>query len=259
LRVVPAAKDVDDVPPTGPRTKRSRRRSIAHPEVKKSASEPLPEKLTIFIIGPNRFASLPVERTKDEIKDEQDRHWNQGQSDNGTSSNARPKRRVQHPDGHSRDASPLHRFAELVALLDGESDSELDGGVDLADTDTVTDTGDISTISTLPSPTLNNSIPVPATDSITFPKHPHLFQRRPHLLDPFEPNIHAVCSDTATDGWSETGEDRSRQMPWEEDDWEERRMFGVRALSWSRTRVVAGYKQGKMLLMGEEGGVVRYF
>lgn len=117
----------------------------------------------------------------------------------------------------------MHPLAQRVAPLDPDD-------TDLEDNDHI----DKSATALIPTPACSKSIK-PHTSSPPKLVHPaafHSHQNKPAL------------SEIAIHGGSETSADFSRQMPWEEDNWAERKVWGVRCLSWTRTRLALRYTQG---------------
>jgi hypothetical protein len=179
----------------------------------------------------NRFAALAVERTEDEddheYNIEQDRYH-----DSEDSSNVSPASPlVARADDHPEKCFSLHPLAELVALLDDETDSDLDASDLEDDFDAYSASAPVSSMA----------------ETITTP-----WQLHPPSVDRHGTN--AARSDYARDGGSHTTQDKSRQMPWEEDDWTARKTLGVRALGWTRTRMLWRCTQGEKLelFVGEE-------
>ena len=175
----------------------------------------------------NRFAALDVERTKDEDEDEDD-HEHKNKQDQYYDSAKNPSDSLAWPlheraDDYTEQSSSPHALADLVALLDNNNtDGDLDatGSEDGSSDDSA-------------------SAPVSPTAKICMdPWQLHT----PHLG---RHETSAFCSDHAIDGGSQTAEDVSRHMPWEEDDWDERKEWGIRALGWTRTRMLWRCTQGE--------------
>lgn len=221
-------------------------KSVANLRVGKSSPGLLPQRprlrggdLRNLISGSNRFASLPIERTKDE----DDYHPNakdlpglySTKALNSCSVGVREK-----SSDDSAEGSPVGlSLAQLTALLEYEVDSDLeDDDLDSSDTDDGS------------SPP---AFPVTAhTKSVTpHPYTPATQAQPPCPIRTRESNT--ILSDTATDGGSQTADENSRLMPWEEDDWEERKVLGARALCWTRSRVLCRYRHGEGKLDWFEG------
>ena len=190
----------------------------------------------ILNAGSNRFAPLHVERTKDEDDYQDDIEECQRHDLDENSSNHIVQPPMEILNSRPVEPSTSHPLAQLVAFLDSETDSDADeGSTDDAASD------ESSTTPVVPSTIHTKSIISPAGSASE--------RVQPHA--PRSHEINDTDSELATDGGSDTTYDNSTEMPWEEDDWAERKLLGIRLLSWTRTRVQLMYKQG--------GGEVQYF
>jgi hypothetical protein len=185
--------------------------------------------------GSNRFAVLQVEKSMDEDDDLGHTAESHEQDSDGNSSNHLPQSFCGGAINHPKEPPPSYPLAEIGAICDSDTDSDINP-VALDDSDLNDDDSDNSSATApAPSPIPNKSIASP-TKSTSLRLH---LPRLRILENP------TANSNTAAHGTSETSEDSSKSMPWKEDDWAERKVLGVRCLSWTRTRVLFGYKQGE--------------
>ena len=181
--------------------------------------------------GSNRFAALHVERTKDEEEHQQstDKH-------DDHDSNNDPSTHSTHPANETPDLHQPEEFSitdtlwHQMAAFDNWSDTNADDS-DLAGKDSDdkanASTAMLARLSIKTNPSVSNS------DS----KHAH-------LCTLWKPKKRIFVPVTTLLRGPRTAGGASEEMPWEEDDWQERGILGVRLLSWTRTRLLLRYTQG---------------
>lgn len=181
--------------------------------------------------GSNRFAALHVERTKDEEEYQQcaDKH-NDHDGNNGSSTySAQPADEISflhQPEEFSITDTLWHQMAAFDNWSDTNADdSDLagKGSDDKANASTAMPAG----------LSIETNLSVSSSDSED--------TRVCTLWKPKKKNFVPVTTllpDPPTAGSS------SEEMPWEEDDWQERELLGVRLLTWTRTRLLLRYTQG---------------
>ncbi len=189
--------------------------------------------LQILEPGSNRFAVLHVERTKDEEESQQsaDKHHDNDSNDDSSSNSAqRPDETLDHhpkPEAFSLTDTLWHQLAAFDNWSDTNVDDSDFAGGDSDDNDNAS----IATPAALSS-TINLSV------SNSESKQPHLCTLWRHRKKAFLPL-------TALVPGSQTASATAEEMPWEEDDREERETLGPRVLSWTRTRLLLRYTQGE--------------
>ncbi|KAF7505791.1 hypothetical protein GJ744_000462 [Endocarpon pusillum] len=181
--------------------------------------------------GSNRFAALHVERTKDEGEYQQSADkQNDHESNNGSSTySAQPTDEtsiLHQPEEFSITDTLWHQMAAFDNWSDANADdSDLagKGSDDRANASTAMPAG----------LSIKTNLSVSSSDSED--------ARVWTLWKPKKKNFVPVT--TLLPG-PRTAQGASEEMPWEEDDWQERELLGVRLLSWTRTRLLLRYTQG---------------
>jgi hypothetical protein len=188
--------------------------------------------IKILIVGPNRFALLPVERTKDEDDDQDSTEECQSHSSDEISSIHSGHSPVEKQVIQPQKSSITQPLVEMINIVDSQSDAGIDDLALNLDNSHADNTSKNTPESSKARPESNATNPQSAADQAQFnPITPH--------------NLRTACSGGATDGNnSQTPDDSSKPMLWEEDNWSDRKVLGVRALSWTRSRLLLKYRQG---------------
>lgn len=190
--------------------------------------------------GSNRFAPLHVERTKDEGDYERSTDERDDHNSDDVLGNHSAQPILKDDGGHPQESSTCYSLAPPMARLDSWLETDLDN-IDLNAADPEDnglgdiDPGHCSATSAVPSTHHDRSITV----------RPRNISRRLHARVPYNHASNTIHSDGATNGASKTPDDQSKLMPWNEDNWAERKELGVRGLSWTTTRLLLRYTHGE--------------